>query len=67
MVEAIVHKDIREIRQSSVKAKQKNRSKFSEKNCYYNNIIIIILARTPDIGQGLEGIRSCAARKTEQT
>ena len=30
-------------------------------------IIIIILARTPEIGQGLGRILSCGARKQEQT
>ena len=30
-------------------------------------IIIIILARTPEIGQGLGRILSCGARKPEQT
>ena len=30
-------------------------------------IIIIILARTPEIGQGLGCILSCGARKPEQT
>ena len=35
---------------------------------HYNNIIIIIsLARTPEIGQGLGRILSCGARKPEQT
>ena len=32
-----------------------------------NIIIIIILARTPEIGQGLGRILSCGARKQEQT
>ena len=32
-----------------------------------NNNIIIILARTPEIGQGLGRILSCGARKPEQT
>ena len=31
------------------------------------DIIIIILARTPEIGQGLGRILSCGARKSEQT
>ena len=30
-------------------------------------IIIIIWARTPEIGQGLEHILSCGARKPEET
>ena len=34
------------------------------KNIYY---LYIILARTPEIGQGLERILSCGARKAEQT
>ena len=36
-------------------------------NVLKNIIIIIILARTPEIGQGLGRILSCGARKPEQT
>ena len=33
----------------------------------YYNYIYIYLERTPEIGQGLERILSCGARKPEQT
>ena len=36
-------------------------------NVYQYNNNIIILARTPEIGQGLGRILSCGARKPEQT
>ena len=36
-------------------------------NSAYVCVIIIILARTPEIGQGLGRILSCGARKPEQT
>ena len=37
------------------------------KDHYNNNNNIIILARTPEIGQGLGRFLSCGARKAEQT
>ena len=33
----------------------------------YFHIIIVMLARTPEIGQGLGRILRCGARKPEQT